>query len=295
MNERQCLVVLRIEECAPQGLLKPIPYIDLVPLLDDAEGFARAVRGAVAPERDFAAASFAALRRRSGGQILHGEIRPVAGFAGRAAELAAIDTALWARGAAALTDAGLRDNAEVAAVRGLGGIGKSVLARQYAWDNRDRYAGVWWIGAETREQVLGELVALGARLVPGLDEMPDRTKAARLTLDALAQAQGERPWLLIYDNVPEPTVLDHLTPSAGAQVLVTSRWSDWVGRAEEVAVDVFPRPLAMEYLLMRVRKSDAAAGRPGRRARPSAAGAVACTRDVLGDGARFRHLPRDAA
>src|SRR5262249_2422183 len=61
MNERQRLVVLRVDDCEPTGLLKPIPYIDLEPLLGDAEAFAVAVKGALAPERDFGAAHFASL------------------------------------------------------------------------------------------------------------------------------------------------------------------------------------------------------------------------------------------
>jgi hypothetical protein len=35
-NSRQRLIVLRIEDCAPVGFLKTIPYVDLVPLLADA-------------------------------------------------------------------------------------------------------------------------------------------------------------------------------------------------------------------------------------------------------------------
>ena len=60
-------------------------------------------------------------------QILHPEIRPVPGFTGREDLLEAIDRALWQKGgAAALT------NAQSAAVHGLGGVGKSVLAQEYA-------------------------------------------------------------------------------------------------------------------------------------------------------------------
>ena len=48
-NRQERLIVLRVSDCAPTGFLKGIPYVDLVPLLLDAEGFARAVRSAVAP------------------------------------------------------------------------------------------------------------------------------------------------------------------------------------------------------------------------------------------------------
>jgi hypothetical protein len=76
-NSRQRLIVLRIEECAPVGFLKPIPYVDLVPLARDAAAVRKAVLGAVELARNSEAADFAALYRRSGTQILHPEVRPV--------------------------------------------------------------------------------------------------------------------------------------------------------------------------------------------------------------------------
>ena len=36
---------------------------------------------------------------------------------------------------------------------GLGGVGKSTLAIQYAWENHERYAGVWWLA----RRVINEL------------------------------------------------------------------------------------------------------------------------------------------
>ncbi len=131
--------MLRIDECAASGWLKNIPYADLVPLLQDADAVAQAIRGAIdkaAPEADFAA-----LYRRSPTQILHSEIHAVPGFAGRKDLLAGIEARTLEKdgGTAALTN----DTAS-AAVKGLGGVGKSVLAREYAWRARGRYHGVWW-------------------------------------------------------------------------------------------------------------------------------------------------------
>lgn len=46
-NKKEKLIVLRVKECNPSGFLKPIPYVDLVPVLDDEESLREAVLYAV--------------------------------------------------------------------------------------------------------------------------------------------------------------------------------------------------------------------------------------------------------
>jgi hypothetical protein len=230
-------------------LLKGIPYVDLVPLLLNAEGFSRAVRNAVAPRGQAGAA------RVLGVQVLHAEIRGVPGFTGREAELEAVEAALWRKGGkAALTNVA----AVSAAVKGLGGVGKSVLAQEYAWRNRGRYGGVWWIRAEKAETLLDDLIELGARFIPGIKEVPDRAQAAHAALDHIAQMRGEKPWLLVYDNVEQPGDLEKLTPVDGAHVLITTRWSDWGRAAAPVKIGVFPADVAAQFLLDSTERIDRA-------------------------------------
>ncbi|MGF1620473.1 MAG: tetratricopeptide repeat protein [Rhodomicrobiaceae bacterium] len=187
--------------------------------------------------------------QRSPTQILHPEIRPVAGFTGRDNQLAAIDAALWqGGGSAALTNA--------AAIHGLGGVGKTVLARMYGWRNRARYRGVWWLRAETQDEadqtLIDDLLALGSELqIPRFDEIRERdqSRAIQLTLAAIEQSGAETPWLMIYDNAEKPNAIEKLTPRSGAHLLITTRWPHWHGRAEPLAVDVFPPEIAIDYLL----------------------------------------------
>jgi hypothetical protein len=141
-----------------------------------------------------------------------------------------------------------------AAVKGLGGVGKSVLARGYAWENRARYHGVWWLRAQSPDTILDDLIELGCRIVnPGLREWPDRRAAAQAVLDAIAQQKTDKPWLLVYDNAEAPEGVRDLIPPAGAHALLTTRWQDWYGEATEVRVGVFPRETATEYLMARAR------------------------------------------
>ncbi len=253
-NLKERVIVLRVEDCVPVEHLADLAYTDLVPVLNDAEALARVVCGAVSPDRDRTDADFAALHRRAP-QILHHEVKAVPGFAGREAELAALEEALWRQGGtAALTNA----PASAAAVKGLGGVGKSVLAKEYAWRNRARYQGVWWIRAERRETLADDLIELGARFIPGLKEVPERDKAARRALDWIEGAGFEKPWLLVYDNVEEPGHIDGLTPRTGAHAILTTRWSDWSRAAAPVAVGVFPPDVAANFLLEGTGRSDRA-------------------------------------
>jgi hypothetical protein len=137
-------------------------------------------------------------------------------------------------------------------------VGKSVLAKEYAWRNRGRYQGVWWVRAETRETLLDDLIALGSRFIGGLDEVPEREQAARAAIEHLEQDGWEKPWLVVYDNVDEPRALDKLTPRTGAQVLITTRWSEWGRIAAPVKVGVFPPEVAARFLLEATGRSDRA-------------------------------------
>jgi len=63
--------------------------------------------------------------------------------------------------------------------------------------------------------------------------------------------------LLIYDNAASPSVLDGLLPSAGARVLITSRFSDWAGLACELALNTLTPEEAVAFLQSRAGRDDA--------------------------------------
>ncbi|MFE5910852.1 NB-ARC domain-containing protein [Streptomyces wedmorensis] len=110
-------------------------------------------------------------------------------------------------------------------VSGLGGIGKSSIARLYAHRHRDTYEFVWWIPSDTREDVL----AAYRRMVA--EEQQETGTAAEEEIIAQVGVRlaslGPR-LLLIYDNVPDRQHLQGLLPSYdGAHVLVTTRDSSW--------------------------------------------------------------------
>jgi hypothetical protein len=158
----------------------------------------------------------------------------IASFTGRANELDRLDAILMQDKPAAVTQVSVGR----AAVQGLGGVGKTSLAIEYAHRFRGLYAGVCWCPAETRTGLLSALANLAVTLGAATAEEADVEKAAKSALRLSAEQRAT--WLLVYDNVPAPDYIADLLPSAGARVLITSRFSDWSALADEVALDVLP-------------------------------------------------------
>jgi hypothetical protein len=177
--------------------------------------------------------------------VLHPAIRPVPNFTGRREALASLHNALSAANSQA-------------AVVGPGGVGKWVLAVQYAWGNLERYAGVWRLEAEAESSICIGLVQLDARFIRGLDEMPDQATVAQTALRFLEHTGAAKPWLLIYNNVANPKLLDGLTPRSGAQVSMTSHSRDWCGAAKPVTLGEITPEESVQYLLGRTGRTDEA-------------------------------------
>jgi hypothetical protein len=160
----------------------------------------------------------------------------------------------------------------------MGGVGKTSLAVEYAYQYRNLYAGVCWCPAETRAGLVTALAGLGAALGDAASEQTDEEKAAKGALHRLAEQRAT--WLLVYDNVASPSEIAGLLPSAGARVLITSRFSDWSGLADEVALTILAPVEAVAFLEDRAGRKDAAGAR-------ALAEAVGCLPLALDHAAAF--------
>ncbi|MFE3637489.1 tetratricopeptide repeat protein [Streptomyces sp. NPDC059168] len=158
---------------------------------------------------------------------------PKATFTGRAKELAAIRTELLR----------LADGVgiPVVVVHGLGGVGKTELARQYAQTHRHSYDLVWWIDAAAPGAVDAALAEIAVRLSPFWGGTVPSERA--LTAWALSWLQQHDNWLLVYDNVEDPNLPgQHLGSLGRGHHLITSRHTGWNDQAATlIGLDVLPR------------------------------------------------------
>ena len=143
--------------------------------------------------------------------------------------------------------------AQAQALHGLGGVGKTQLALEYAHAHTGEYDLIWWVVAEQPATIPGQLVALAHRL--GIPEATDQAETIAVLYDEL---RGRGRWLLVLDNAEDPADLRPWWPPDSGRVLVTSRNPAWGGLAAVIALDVLPRGEAVAFLRRRLGRDDPA-------------------------------------
>jgi tetratricopeptide (TPR) repeat protein len=157
-----------------------------------------------------------------------------------------------------LKDSAARANAAVPrqVIFGLGGIGKTRLAIEYAWQYEDCYSALLFAVADTPEQLRRSIAEL---TIPAILNLPEwKCPEEEIRVAAVFRWSSENPgWLLIIDNADDDrsvaAVQNLLASLRGGHVIITSRNSSWGGgkSVPKYELDVLPLEAAKTFLLER--------------------------------------------
>jgi tetratricopeptide (TPR) repeat protein len=252
------LFPVRVAECSPDGLLGPRAYSDVVgraeniatdliltelrkrlgqdPRPDVKPTFPETAPTSTGPSR---AAPVSSQRPPFPGSLppiwnITEERNPY--FTGRDEALDRMHRALTAGNTAALTQA----------IMGLGGVGKTQLALEYAYRYAGEYDAVWWLHAEEPVALARDYVALASHL--GIAEVADQERTVSEVRQALSHRQRT---LLVFDNATAPSAIKPYLPvGQGRRVIVTTRAHTWPGATSQ-DVNELSLESAIEFLLRR--------------------------------------------
>jgi len=273
----------RLLICAPQAdaIRDPRYRVDAAQQQAQQEHLARLAQVERYPEFHFASADRLAvevLRSGLGDQLARAgagprnlPLGPSAHFTGRDTPMRAVEEVLG------MPPQSAHEPARACVLTGLGGIGKTRLAVEYAWHRVADYSALLFADASSAEALERGLAALCAAAVLNLEARHDKDQS--VLLDAVLHWFAAHPgWLLILDNADTEgaaAAVEALLPRLlGGHVLVTARVASWSGSVAPVPLHELDPTAAATFLLGRTQG--------GRRARDDDSAQAATIAKELG-------------
>jgi tetratricopeptide (TPR) repeat protein len=165
-------------------------------------------------------------------------------FKGRDGAMEELEKQLRKNGAAAIV--------QPASITGMGGIGKTRLAIEYALRHEQDFSALLFVSANTPQEIDSNLALLSGPDALGLAECKSGNQPEQYAA-VLQWLQENAGWLLIFDNVDTKkavAVVQALTPRLRkGQVLVTSRIPEWGGAIRALGLDLLSEHASTAYLL----------------------------------------------
>ncbi len=103
------------------------------------------------------------------------------------------------------------------AISGLGGIGKTQIALEYAYRHRATgdYSAILWVNADTRESIIASFQELASLFALSEMRETDLNKVARAVKRWFVEHEG---WLLIFDNADDLQLAGDFLPASDSGV-----------------------------------------------------------------------------
>jgi hypothetical protein len=98
------------------------------------------------------------------------------------------------------------------AVSGLGGVGKTQVAVEYAYRHRSDYRDIFWIPSSSQEALLASYMGIADFLHLPEGHVQEQSKVVVAVKQWLSMHSG---WLLVFDNADELDVVTDFLPAGG--------------------------------------------------------------------------------
>ncbi len=136
------------------------------------------------------------------------------------------------------------------ALCGLGGVGKTQIAIEYAYRHSQEYAAVFWIGADTQDSIVSSFVSIAKLLDLHVKYEQDQSQAVASVIRWL---DAHTNWLLIVDNVEDIGMVKRILPAARqGSILLTTRLQALKGIARRIETQPMTLDEGARLLLQRV-------------------------------------------
>ena len=137
------------------------------------------------------------------------------------------------------------------AISGLGGVGKTQTAIEYAYRYRESYQGVFWARAESRDLLISDFLTIASLLKLPLSQNQEQEAIVRAVQRWFDTHDG---WLLILDNADNLEVVGEFIPSAGkGHVLLTTRIHSMGTIAQRIEIEKMDIDEGTLFLLRRAK------------------------------------------
>lgn len=137
------------------------------------------------------------------------------------------------------------------AISGLGGIGKTQVALEYAYQYHHEYAAVFWISAANRETLLDGYV-----LIANLLQLPEKNERDhnRVILAVRWWLATHQRWLLILDNADDLAIVRDVLPAKrSGHLLLTTRAQALGTLAQRIEIETMGMAEGTLFLLRRAK------------------------------------------